>query len=142
MKMALEAVDELEADTLTAYYKLKEVRPILASAISEAEAGDKPVAWRLRIGDSDLWSYTTTEADADFYGKQSGLRYVKEPLYPTSPTHTAAVQAALERAATVCDVEHRRDDLTGDYRYGAGICALNIRAIKPEDVPPPRDKES
>ena len=37
----------------------------------------------------------------------------------------------LENAAKVCDVEHKRDDLTGDYRYGAGICALNIRKKMP-----------
>lgn len=43
-------------------------------------AEPQPVAWRIRIGDSDRWGYCDTEEDADFLGKQSGLRYVKEPL--------------------------------------------------------------
>jgi hypothetical protein len=49
--------------------------------------GAKPVAWMVRIGDSDVWSYTQLESDADFYGKQSGLKYEKRPLY-TAPTAT------------------------------------------------------
>lgn len=41
----------------------------------------EPVAWRILIGDSDLWGYADSEWDADFYGRQSGLRYVKQALY-------------------------------------------------------------
>ena len=44
----------------------------------------EPVAWRLRIGDSDMWGYTDSEADVDYYGNSSGLSYDKEPLYPAS----------------------------------------------------------
>jgi hypothetical protein len=40
------------------------------------------VAWQLRIGDSPDWSFCSEEWQADFYGKQSGLRYEKRPLYP------------------------------------------------------------
>ena len=39
-----------------------------------------------------------------------------------------AFKQGLLRAAEICDKEFRRDDLTGDYRYGAGICAKAIRA--------------
>jgi hypothetical protein len=43
---------------------------------------DKPVAWRLRIGSQNLWSYCETESDADFYIKQSGIaKFEKQPLY-------------------------------------------------------------
>ena len=41
----------------------------------------QPVAWRIKIGDSDIWGYCDSESDADFYGNASGIRYVKEPLY-------------------------------------------------------------
>ena len=44
----------------------------------------EPVAWQIRIGDSDDWSWLDSEEAADFYGKQSGLRYEKRPLY-TAP---------------------------------------------------------
>jgi hypothetical protein len=44
----------------------------------------EPVAWQIRIGDSDDWSWSGSEVAADFYGKQSGLRYEKRPLY-TAP---------------------------------------------------------
>jgi hypothetical protein len=54
----------------------------------------RPVAWRLMIGSSDMWSYAESEDDADFYGKQPGLPYVKEPLYP--PTAIAHLQARVE----------------------------------------------
>jgi len=33
--------------------------------------------WGVRIGDSDRWAYTNSESDADFWGKQSGLKYEK-----------------------------------------------------------------
>ena len=39
----------------------------------------------------------------------------------------AAKAKERERCAKLCDEEHKRDDLTGDYRYGAGICAMRIR---------------
>lgn len=46
----------------------------------------EPVAWLLYIGDSPDWSYADCEEDADFYGKQSGLPYVKKPLYASPVT--------------------------------------------------------
>ena len=55
----------------------------IESALTKAEA--VPVAWRLRIGDSDLWAYCSREMDADFYGGASGLKYFKEPLYAHAP---------------------------------------------------------
>lgn len=41
----------------------------------------EPVAWRVKRGASNLWAYAETEWDADFFGSQGGMRYVKEPLY-------------------------------------------------------------
>jgi hypothetical protein len=51
--------------------------PTAAIPRTSAEA----LAWRLRIGDSDMWSWADSESDADFHGKQSGMRYEKQPLY-------------------------------------------------------------
>lgn len=49
---------------------------------------------------------------------------------PNFERFAALVAAAKqEECAKVCDHEHNRDDLTGDYRYGAGICAAAIRAL-------------
>ncbi len=53
------------------------------SALTKAEA--EPVAWRLRIGASDVWAYCANEMDADFHGVASGLNYFKEPLYAHAP---------------------------------------------------------
>ncbi len=39
---------------------------------------------------------------------------------------------ALLEAANLCHVQHVRDDLSGDYRYGAGICEYNIRRMAEE----------
>jgi hypothetical protein len=75
---------EQQAARLTALESERDA--LLAAAGKEAVA----VAWMVRIGDSDVWSYTQLESDADFYGKQSGLKYEKRPLY-TAPA------AALEK---------------------------------------------
>lgn len=45
------------------------------------ELSVEPVAWRIRIGDSDIWGYCSNEGEADFHGNASGLKYLKEPLY-------------------------------------------------------------
>lgn len=50
-----------------------------------AEALGEPKAWRVRIGDSDVWGFSFAEWDADFWGAKSGLHYVKEPLFDASP---------------------------------------------------------
>lgn len=48
----------------------------------------EPVKWRVRIGASDIWGTTNAEWEADFYGKQSGCSYEKNPLYTlTGATH-------------------------------------------------------
>lgn len=61
---------------------------------------------------------------------------LREKLHNISNEFPAVYQRGLRdgskqgllRAAEICDKEFRRDDLTGDYRYGAGICAKAIRA--------------
>jgi hypothetical protein len=58
----------------------------------ERVKGQEPVAWQIRIGDSPDWGWSDTESDADFYGKQSGLRYEKRPLYTTPPAQPATIE--------------------------------------------------
>lgn len=52
------------------------------------------VAWMIRIGDAPHWSYCETESDADFYGKQSGMRYEKKPLFTEAQLREAVQYAA------------------------------------------------
>lgn len=67
---------------------LTRIFSIAASPAAPAQSAE-PVTWALRIGDSPSWAYMQLESDADFYGKQSGLKYEKRPLYaapqPTQP---------------------------------------------------------
>jgi hypothetical protein len=69
---------------------------MVAEAMQQAELervkGQEPVAWQIRIGDSPDWGWSDTESDADFYGKQSGLRYEKRPLYTTPPAQPATIE--------------------------------------------------
>jgi hypothetical protein len=57
----------------------------IGTAPVQPAPAQEPVAWQIRIGDSPDWAWADTEADADFYGKQSGLRYEKRPLNTTPP---------------------------------------------------------
>lgn len=71
---------------------LDKARAAIAKATGAAPAAPaEPVAWRIRIGASDVWGYSDSESDADFYGVQSGLPYVKQPLYaaPAAPAGKA-----------------------------------------------------
>jgi len=43
-------------------------------------AQGEAVAWRVRIGDSDMWGYADSKSDAEFIGKQSGLPHVVQEL--------------------------------------------------------------
>lgn len=76
--------------------------PIAAGVVPEgpAVASGKAAAWRIRIGESDMWGYCETESDADFLGKQSGLKYEKQPLFRT-PAHPVA--GILSSHAYDCD---------------------------------------
>jgi len=93
----------------------------------------KPIAWRIRLGDSDLWSYVDNEADADFYIKQSGLKkFGKEPLY-------AAPWGGLEAAAQIIESNMLVDADSGERlaprsewnRVGLSYAAA-IRALADE----------
>lgn len=53
----------------------------LEGAAASEGAREEPVAWAIQIGDSDIWSYTASEKDADFYCQQPGLKFKKIPLY-------------------------------------------------------------
>jgi hypothetical protein len=134
MKMALELLQsavepdatQTKADTgMCAQWDVDALKCIaaLSSAISQADAGDKPVAYtsedrmqrlvaRPRFAET-MWSAALLD-DGDI------------PLYRTPPTHTAAVQSALERAAKVVEAQHPFGQIA--------VCAAAIRAIKPDDV--------
>jgi hypothetical protein len=80
--------DDEDAERFTRLYS-KHMATRDPEAAAEQADQAQPVAWMIRIGDSNVWSYTQLESDADFYGKQSGMKYEKRPLY-TAPA------AALE----------------------------------------------
>jgi len=67
----------------------------------------EPIAWRIRRGASNIWSYCETESDADFYGGAGGMRYVKEPLY--------SAQALLAREREVEEWKAKFDALWREY---------------------------
>jgi hypothetical protein len=69
---------------------------IARAALTAEKVAAEPVAWMIRIGDSNVCSYTQLESDADFYGKQSGMKYEKRPLY--AAPQPAQTQVALSRA--------------------------------------------
>jgi hypothetical protein len=62
------------------------------------KAQSEPVAWRVQVGDSNIWGYVENESDADFHGKLSGLKYKKQSLYTTpQPSAEDAKDAARYR---------------------------------------------
>jgi hypothetical protein len=67
-----------------------------------------------------VWSYVSPESDADFYGKQSGLKYEKEPLF-THPTPDDAM--STYREVGVWDTDGRKfrtyakENLNGKAMY-------------------------
>ena len=78
----------------------------------------EPVAWRVRIGDSPTWGYCDAEWQADFYGRQSGLKYIKEKLYaaPVAETEQTAdtvpvPRAMLELWLTLDDIRSIKQDI-------------------------------
>lgn len=70
-------------------------------------------------------------ADRGYSPTAKRLRFRDYRWHQKRDTHFARLvaAAALEEAAKVCHEEHSRDDLTGDYRYGAGICESRLRAL-------------
>ena len=115
------------------------------AALTKAEA--VPVAWRLRIGDSDLWAYCSREMDADFYGGASGLKYFKEPLYahapPAVPVESLGMDAAFEE--WFADIWAGRDGIPVPPYQGDGWneyiekrqLALGAWMAALESAPPP-----
>lgn len=94
----------------------------------------EPVAWRIRIGDSDLWGYVETEWQADFYGKQRELPYVKEPLYASSPAQARAL--AIQECARIGRDLYRGDGSrlsSCDEGYNEAVAEYRdaIRALSP-----------
>lgn len=85
-------------------------RDIVAALRPEGEA----VAWRLRYGDSNLWSYCDTKADADFYVRQANVRVEVQPLFatPPAPAGVKEMRDAISGAL---------DDMGAD---GLSVCGL------------------
>lgn len=79
------AQDECDCIGLEGSPRIHDFAHTIESALNakwlEMLAGQEPCAWLLHIGDSDVWPYCGSELDADFYGRQSGLKYEKKPLY-------------------------------------------------------------
>lgn len=63
------------------------------------ERKQEPVAWRVRIGDSNQWVYCESETDADFLGRRSGMTYEKQPLYsqPAGSADPEPVEQPVEQ---------------------------------------------
>jgi hypothetical protein len=64
------------------------------------------------------------------YGTNHGLAFWE--VDAGKKAWDASRHEALLEAADLCHAEHVRDDLTGDYRYGSGICEHNIRRMAKE----------
>ncbi len=96
---------ELENEITRSKAELAEARGTIddlrAQVKRQAEmlkAQSEPAAWRVQVGDSDIWGYIENESDADFHGKQSGLKYKKQCLYTTpQPSAEDAKDAARYR---------------------------------------------
>jgi len=86
----------------------------------KAPQDDAPEVWGLRIGDSDRWAYTETEADADFLGKQSGLPYEKRRYVLASPGKADAEDA--ERI----DYTLTRGDIAYSPHWGEGRARVEV----------------
>lgn len=84
-----------------------------------------PIGWLVHGG------YFYRDAKSAFWRASKEDAPPPEALF-TSAQIDEAVAAERERCAEICDQEHERSDLTGDYRYGAVICASRIRL----DLPP------
>jgi hypothetical protein len=98
------------------YWSAQRAHEKMADAIDAAiKAQGEPVAWHLRIGDSDDWGISTSEELADFYGKQSGLKYEKEPLYTAPPTADRPTWEEVRRMIV----------LAVDWGYDEGFARAN-----------------
>jgi len=68
----------------------------------------EPIAWRVKRGSSNVWGYCETEKEADFFGSEGQMKYVKEPLYTAfSPRENTggcagAFRELYEKAEKVC----------------------------------------
>jgi hypothetical protein len=146
MKMALDLLQQWNCAASDSLHRKmlprsQAVIAALSSAISEAEAGDKPV-WCTGNPPAPGWYDTSRKVRGGTLEMRlwwSGRNWLASPNSPERdfacvrieqsrgwsivvPTHTAAVQAAYERAALLVErLEHPR-------------LAAAIRAIKPEDV--------
>lgn len=115
--------DVQSIETTDTWYK-QGARAIEA-AIEAREA--EPVAWRVRIGASDTWGYCESESDADFIGKQSGMKYEKQPLYTAPPA-----QPKVEVTDNARDAARYR--FIREHTRAFGIKFMTAGPIKGDDV--------
>jgi hypothetical protein len=85
----------------------------LRAALAEPE--QEPVAWLIRIGAAPHWSYCEAEADADFYGKQSGMRYEKKPLYAAPPRREPLTDEEVGRLTVFDRLNHVEVPLLAEF---------------------------
>jgi hypothetical protein len=103
------------------------------AAIDALKAQSEPVAWRVQVGDSNIWGYVENESDADFHGKLSGLKYKKQSLYTTPPPSAEAWLPSAEwTACTKLPVTvHVRAQRPGETHVST---REGITPIKPDDL--------
>jgi hypothetical protein len=147
------APTQAELDARTKKWSDK-LRAAELDATPPAGAGEA-VAWRVLIGDSDTPGYCAEEWQADFYGKQSGLRYTKTPLYaaPTPlPEAVRELHCAVKRYTNFYMNGDKKDAL-GEYhallsaqeKFDAALRAIPAQAQRKENAAVPdsiRDKLS
>lgn len=99
-----------------------------AALLSEAQEGEptQQVGWIDEFG--NVFPLAAWRPSKKTY--HDAHKEAWKPVYTPPLSSDQVWNEAIEEAAKVCDVEHRRDDLTGDYRYGAGMCAHHIRSLK------------
>lgn len=107
--------------------KVKDAIATLRSRLAEGgEAAQSPGGWRF----TGIAGFKRFVSDEWYQKAQPEIRKWYEPICakcPSGPTHTAAVQAALEAAAKVCEEFSGREHDPWDY-------AAAIRALTPQDV--------
>lgn len=111
----------------------------LSAPTRSGEAAGEPVAWRIKIGGSDIWGYADNEWQADFYGKQSGLKYEKQPVYThpaAATTPAAAVGVPDGWEDFIRDCAANRDDVhIASVRSERAIALLAASPAPPAATP-------
>jgi hypothetical protein len=97
--------------------------------MSPPSDGARPVAWLIRIGDSDVWAYCGgDESDADFRGNASGLKYEKLALYTAADYDAlrAEVDRWRDRVSVMSEHVQSQIDKTNEQRARAEAAEAKV----------------